>query len=122
MKDINIEDFEINQELIDSDGTVCKTKNKDFITSDGKLQKIKNTSYDGTVSKITNKTSNTIEVLINRKSYVVKVDYKYTIITDDGDLNKVTKIEEIQSKGVNHKQWFTMDIFNKRFKKLENKD
>jgi len=118
MKDINIEEFKIGQELIDSEATVCKTKNKDFITSDGKLQTIKNTSYDGTISKITNKTSNTIEVLINRKSYVVKVDYKYTINTNDGDLNKITKIEEIQSKGVNHKQWFTMDIFNKRFKKL----
>jgi hypothetical protein len=68
---INIDEFEIGQELVDSMATVCKTKNKNFTASDGRVHVIKNSSYDGTIAKITNKTLNTIEVSINRKSYVV---------------------------------------------------
>lgn len=116
---MNIDDFEIGQELIDSESTTCKTKNKNIIASDGKIYEIANNSYDGTICKITNKTLNSIEVSINKKCFVAKINFYYII--NEGTENeetKIAKIDDIQSNGVNCKQWFSMNDFNKRFKKI----
>lgn len=115
---MNIAEFEIDQELIDSEATVCKTKNKNINASDGKIYEIENKYYDGTICKITNKTINSIEVLINKKCFVAKVNFNYILNegTEDEE-DKVAKIDEIQSNGVNCKQWFSMEKFNRRFKK-----
>jgi hypothetical protein len=116
---MNISDFEIDQELIDSEATICKTKNKNFTASDGKTYEIENKQYDGSICKITNKTLNSIEVLINKKCFVTKVNFIYIINENtDDEATKIAKIDDIQSNGVNCKQWFTMDNFNKRFKKI----
>ena len=59
---------------------------------------------------------NSIEVSINKKCYVVKVKFTY-FDNEVEKIEKITQIDEIESNGVNCKQWFNMDSFNKRFKK-----
>ncbi len=116
---MNISDFEVGQEFIDSEATICKTKNKNIVASDGKIYEIENKQYDGSVCKITNKTLNSIEVLINKKCFVAKINFIYIINEGtDEEATKIAKIDDIQSNGVNCKQWFSMDVFNKRFKKI----
>jgi hypothetical protein len=60
---MNIADFQIGEDILDGDGVICK---------------------------ITDKTSNSIEIFIKRKS----------------------------EKGIDCKNWFEMRNFNKRFKKI----
>lgn len=53
---------------------------------------------DGTISKITNKTINTIEVEIDKRPFKKNASKEETY-------------------GIKSRQWFTMENFNRRFKK-----
>lgn len=113
---MKIEDVIIGQKLIDSTASTCKTKNKNINATDGKIYEIGNKSYDGTICVVTNKTQNSVEVLLNKKCFVAKVDFHYILNEGANEEEKVAKIDEIQTNGVNCKQWFTMENFTKRFK------
>lgn len=82
--------------------------------------------------KITNKSETSIELYIERNLNFYNVEYK-CVCGIESTLNKKAKFKcskclstnyvkkEIQYTGVNCKQWFTMNDFNRNFKIKKNK-